>query len=46
MISEDEYNSLQKAKHNAEYLAMLEKSFSEAKEGNIVIKNVEDLETL
>lgn len=46
LISENEYNNLQKAKHNAEYLAMLEKSFSEAKEGNIVIKNVEDLETL
>ena len=46
LISENEYNNLQKAKHNAEYLAMLEKSFSEAKEGNIVIKNVENLETL
>ena len=42
MISENEYNHLQKARRNAEYLNMLERSMEEAKAGNIVIKQPED----
>lgn len=42
MISEKEYNQLQKAKRNAEYLSMLERSMEEAKAGNIIVKSPED----
>ena len=42
LISEQEYNNLQKAKRNAEYLAMLERSMDEAKAGNIIVKSLED----
>lgn len=42
MISEKEYNQLQKVKRNAEYLSMLERSTEEAKAGNIVVKSPED----
>jgi antitoxin YefM len=44
MLSEKEYNDLQKAKRNAEYLAMLDKSMAEAETGNFVVKNIEELE--
>ncbi|MCD8370809.1 MAG: type II toxin-antitoxin system Phd/YefM family antitoxin [Clostridiales bacterium] len=33
MISENEYNEMRKAKNNAEYLAMLDKSMKEASDG-------------
>ena len=42
LISEQEYNNLQKAKRNAEYLAMLERSMDEAKAGNIIVKSLEN----
>ena len=42
MISEKEYSQLQKAKRNAEYLSMLERSMEEAKAGNIIVKSPED----
>jgi antitoxin YefM len=44
MISEKEYNELQKAKKNAEYLAMLNQSIEEAKAGNFIFKTIEELE--
>jgi antitoxin YefM len=44
VISEKEYNELQKAKRNAEYLAMLDKSIAEAEAGGFVIKTIEELE--
>lgn len=44
VISEREYNELQKAKRNAEYLAMLDKSMAEAEEGGFVVKSIEELE--
>ncbi len=34
MISEAEYNALQKAKNNAEYLAMLDRGFKEIDNGS------------
>lgn len=46
MISEAEYNALQKAKRNAEYLAMLEKSEEELNAGKVVAKTIEELEAM
>ena len=46
MISEAEYNALQKAKRNAEYLAMLNKSDEELKTGKVVVKTMEELEAM
>ena len=40
--SQEEYNELRKAKRNADYFAMLDKSMSEAEAGGFVIKNVEE----
>ncbi len=45
MVSENEYNELQKTKKNAEYLAMLNQSIEEAKAGNFIFKTIEELET-
>ena len=46
MISEAEYNTLQKAKRTAEYLAMLDKSDKELKTGKVVVKTMEELEAM
>lgn len=46
MINEAEYNALQKAKRNAEYLAMLDKSDKELGDGKVVVKTMEDLEAM
>lgn len=43
MMSESEYNEIMKAKRNAEYLAMLDKSMSEAEAGGFVTKTIEEL---
>lgn len=42
MISETEYNDIMKAKRNADYLAMLDKSIAEA--GGFVTKTIDELE--
>ena len=44
MLSEKEYNEMLKAKRNAEYLTMLDKSISEAEKGGFVIKTIAELE--
>ncbi len=44
MMSETEYNEIMKAKRNAEYLAMLDKSIEEAKTGGFVAKTINELE--
>jgi len=44
MLSEQEYNELRKAKRNAEYLAMLDRSMGEAEAGGFIVKTVKDLE--
>ena len=46
VISEQEYNDLQKAKRNAEYLAKLDKSFEQLKHGEVVIKSMDELEAM
>ena len=43
MISETEYNLLQKAKRNEEYLAMLDRADEQVKNGQIVVKTMEEL---
>ena len=45
MLSETEYNDIIKARKNAEYLAMLDKSMAEAKAGGFIIKTTDELET-
>ena len=44
MISETEYNDIMKAKKNADYLAMLDKSIAEAEAGGVVTKTIDELE--
>ena len=43
MVSEKKYNELLKAKKNAEYLAMLDKSMAEAEAGGFITKKVDEL---
>lgn len=43
MMSESEYNNIMKAKRNAEYLTMLDKSMAEAETGKFIIKSIEEL---
>ena len=44
MLSETEYNNIMKAKKNAEYLAMLDKSMAEAEAGGFITKTIAELE--
>lgn len=44
MLSQNEYNDMLKAKRNAEYLAMLDKSMAEAKAGGFISKSIDELE--
>ena len=44
ILSEAEYNNLIKEKRNAEYLAMLDKSFAEAESGGFITKKIAELE--
>ena len=46
IISETEYNNLQKAKRNAEYLAHLDRSFAQLEQGDVVVKSMEELERM
>ena len=44
MLSEHEYNDMLKAKRNAEYLTMIDKSMAEAEVGGFVTKTIAELE--
>ena len=44
MLSETEYNEMLKLKRNADYLAMLDKSMTEARTGGFIVKSVDELE--
>lgn len=44
MLSENEYNQMIKAKKNAEYLTMLDKSIAEAEAGGFITKSIAELE--
>lgn len=45
MISLDEFNSLMKAKRNAGYLEMLDKSMAQAEKGGLIVKSVDERES-
>ncbi len=45
MISLDEFNSLMKAKRNADYLEMLDKSMAQAENGGLIGKSIDELES-
>jgi antitoxin YefM len=44
MLSESEYNEMLKAKRNADYLAMIDKSMKEAEAGGFITKSIAELE--
>ena len=46
MINETEYNALQKAKRNAEYLAMLDESFAQFEKGDTISFTLEELKEM
>lgn len=46
LISEDEYNELQRIKQNADYMYKMNTSIQQAKDGKVVIKSMEELERL
>lgn len=46
MISEAEYNSLQKAKRNAEYLSMLNESWSQLDRGETISFSLDELRAM
>ena len=46
IISLDEWNSMQKALRNAEYLAKLDRSEAELEEGHRIVKTLADLEAM
>ena len=45
MLSENEYNEMMKAKRNADYLAMIDKSMAEAEAGGFITKTITELES-
>ncbi len=44
ILSMDNYNELVRYAENAKYLAMLDKSFKQLEEGNIVLKDIDELD--
>ena len=46
LISEDEYNELQRIKKNSEYMHKLNLSIEQAKQGRVISKTMEELEAL
>ena len=46
MLSEKEYNELEKARRNLEYLTMLDESDRQLREGRIVEKTMAELEAM
>ena len=46
IMSEKEYNEMQKAKRNAEYLAMLDRGFADMEQGKGITKTMEELEAM
>lgn len=46
VLSEKEYNAMQKAARNGVYLAMIDKSMAELEKGSFVIKTLDELRTL
>lgn len=46
VLSEKEYNELEKLRQNAQYLNKIDKSMQQLSEGRIVVKTMEELEDM
>ena len=46
VMSENEYNEMAKTLRNAEYIAMLERSIQQAKNGEVISKTLEELQAM
>jgi antitoxin YefM len=46
VLSEKEYNELEKTRRNAEYLAKIDRSIQQVSEGHVVVKTMEELEEM
>lgn len=46
VISQNEYEELQRAKRNAEYLAMLDRGYADIAQGRGITKTMEELEAM
>ncbi|MDO4379909.1 MAG: type II toxin-antitoxin system Phd/YefM family antitoxin [Clostridia bacterium] len=46
IISLEEWNALQKAARNVEYLSKIDRSINDIKEGNVITKTMEELEAM
>ncbi len=46
IISLDEWNSLQKALRNTEYLGKLNRSIADVKDGRVITKSIDELEAM
>ena len=46
VLSEKDYNELEKAKRNAEYLAKLDMSMQQVEDGKVIVKTLEELEEM
>jgi antitoxin YefM len=46
VLSEKEYNELEKARRNSEYLEKIDKSIRQLAEGRVVVKTMEELEAM
>jgi len=46
VLSERDYNELEKAKRNAEYLEKIDRSSRQIAEGKLVVKTMEELEEM
>ena len=46
ILSESEYNKLEKAEKNNEYLAKIDASIKQLEEGRIVVKTIDELEDM
>ena len=46
VLSEKEYNELEKARRNAEYLEKIDRSIQQAADGRVVVKTMEELEDM
>ena len=46
IVSEKDYKEMEKARRNAAYLAMLDESDRQLREGKVVVKTMEELEAM
>jgi uncharacterized protein YnzC (UPF0291/DUF896 family) len=46
VLAEKEYQEMQKARRNAEYLAKLDRSFQQLEEGKVVVKTMAELDEM